>query len=227
MSDERRSSHQYEITAKLRVSENDEERIREFLSKILRVKGNRLLSGLHLTVYQARRPLAGLHDTSQFVSLAVPTVETRFMTLVPGGENPRDGVDSRTAPIGIRVTRRNPAISEIQRLRANCFQFETREAIGVRKRTTAWTNCFGSRNYQPHIQLLKEYHKIAIPLGEVGDLFRSEIQEIRFDEFQVETRQRVNGEWTIIDNKDWRQASTPVLTQKEATLLRNDIIAAP
>ena len=67
--------------------------------------------------------------------------------------------------------------------------------VGTPKRTTAWTNCFGSRNYQAHIQLLRPWHKVSATLSEIGKQFRSEMDEIEFDLFEIEARHRVDGDW--------------------------------
>ena len=190
-----RSSHEYEINAILWVSKDSEERIKAFLLETFGVKKNRLQSNLHLTVYHGRRPLPRLERKIEPVSITADATETRFMVLKPGGENPREGLDPRADPIGIRLTRRNQSTPEIQKLREQLYGLETKWVTGTRKSTTAWTNCFGSRHYQPHIQFLREWHKIEESLTKVGSLFRDEIKHIEFDRFQIETRRRVNGKW--------------------------------
>ena len=190
-----RSRHEYEINAILWVSEDSEERIKAFLLENFGVKKNRLQSRLHLTVYHGRRPLPRLRQRSETVSITANTAETRFMILKPGGENPRDSLEPRENPIGVRLTRRNQAIPEIQKLREQIYRLETKWVTGTRKSTTAWTNCFGSRHYQPHIQFLREWHKIEESLTEIGSLFRVQVEHIDFDQFQIEIRHRVNGKW--------------------------------
>ena len=190
-----RSRHDYQIYATLRVSKDSEERIKDFLLDTFRVKKNRLQSKLHLTVYHGRRPLPGLVQKSVPVSITADVAETRFMVLKPGGENPREGLDPRTDPIGIRLTRRNQAIPEIQKLRQEIYRLENKWVIGNRKFTTAWTNSFGSRHYQPHIQFLKDWHKVDESLTRVGSLFREQVDHINFDRFQIEICRWVNGEW--------------------------------
>ena len=112
-------------------------------------------------------------------------------------ENPRTQLDPQVLSVGIRLTRRNTAIPEIQKLREQVYRLETREVIGTRNRTTAWTNCFGSRHYQPHVQLLRPWHKVNATLAEVGDLFRTEVKEIEFDLFQIEARYRWMGSGVV------------------------------
>ena len=110
------------------------------------------------------------------------------MVLVPGAENPRDGIDSKIHSLGIRLTRRNTATPDIQKLKAQIYHLETKAVIGTRKRTSSSASSFGSRNYQPHIQLLRPWHKIDDTLTEIGNLFRNSVDEIEFDGFQIEAR---------------------------------------
>ena len=193
--DRPRQSHNFEINAILWVSEASEEQLRSFFVDALGIKKSRLQASLHLTVYHGRRVLPTLTEQDEAVSVVLPTVETRFMVLAPGGENPRDSLDPNSLPVGIRLTKRNPAVPAIQDLRRQIYSKENKRVLGQRPRTTAWRNAFGSRHYQPHIQLLKPWHKVGAQLTEVGDLFRSKIDLIEFDRFQVEARHRVNGRW--------------------------------
>ena len=213
-------SHTYEVNAILRVSKECEDQIKTFFLESYSVRKNRLQSNLHLTVYHGRRVLPGLQQRNQPVCITADVCETRFMVLDPGGENPRAELDPQALSVGIRLTRRNTAIPEIQKLRKQVYRLETKGVIGTRKRTTAWTNCFGSRNYQPHVQLLRPWHKVNATLVEVGDLFRTEVKEIEFDLFQIEVRHRVDGQLVIVDMVEPRQVGTPVITHREATELK-------
>ena len=188
-------AHEYEVNAMLRVSSECEQQITDVVVEQLGVKRSRIQSDLHLTVYHGRRRLPGLRDMSLPVDIVIDTAETRFMVLAPGGENPRFELDPGSLSVGIRVTKRNPAVADIQRLRENVYQFETAAVIGSRKRTTAWTNCFGSRHYQPHIRLLKPWSKIQRDLTELGQVFRSEIEKLHMDVFCIESRNRIGGGW--------------------------------
>ena len=190
-------NHKYEVNAMLRVAKASEDRIRTFFTKCFSIKANRVKSNFHLTVYHGRRPLPGLLDQVKAVQVTATTSETRLMVLAPGGENPRSGIDPRNSSVGIRLTKRNPAILEIQKLRERIYRLETRNVVGTRRRTTAWTNCFGSRNYQPHIQLLRPWHKLDATLTEAGSRFRSEIDQIDFDLFEIEIRLREDGQWVV------------------------------
>ena len=190
-------SHKYEINALLRVSKRSEDRIGNFFAEHYNLKRGRFRSGLHLTVYHGRRPLPGLQPGIETCRISASTSETRFMLLVPGGENPRDELDAHVHPVGVRLTKRNPAIPDVQKLRRQIYRLETKVAVGTRKPTTAWTNCFGSRHYQPHIELLRRWHKVKASLTEIGSLFRTEVNDIEFDQFQVEERHRVADEWIV------------------------------
>lgn len=188
-------THSYEINVILHVSEDCESRIKAWLLECVQVRLGRVKSNLHLTIYHGRRPLPGLIEHRSSVDIVAPTDETRFMVLAPGGEYPRDSIDPRQYSVGLRLTRRNAAVSEIQRIREQIYERETREIVGSRKPTTAWTNCFGARNYQPHIQLLKPWHKVEASLSEIGSSFRSAIHEISFDTLTIDSRNRIDGQW--------------------------------
>ena len=190
-------AHSYEVNAFLKVSEECEQRITDFFLEQFRLRPGRVQSNMHLTVYHGRKRLPGLREMSVPVNILVDTTETRFMVLAPGGENPRDELDPGSLSVGIRLTKRNPAVADIQRLRENVYRFETRTATGSRRPTTAWTNAFGSRHYQPHIQVLKPWSKIQRNLTEVSELFRSKIRTISLDVFSVESRNRVDGGWVV------------------------------
>ena len=190
-------AHNYEVNAMLRVSEATENLIRAFFLETHGVRHNRLSTDLHLTVYHGRRPLPSLSQTCRPTRIIADTDETRFMVLAPGGENPRPELDPRKLSVGVRLTRRNRAIDDIQRLRESVYRFETPEIVGKRKATTVWTNCFGSRHYQPHIQLFRPWHKTDSELSEIGANFRSEIDHIEFDLFQIEFRHRMDGDWMV------------------------------
>ena len=201
-------THNYEVNAMLRVSKTSEEQIRTFFSETYGVRRNRLQTDLHLTVYHGRRQLPGLSEICRPVRVIVNTAETRFMVLAPGGENPRHNLAPSSHSVGIRITRRNPAVSEIQHLRESIYRLETKNVVGTRSRTTAWTSCFGSRHYQPHVQLLRPWNKLDVDLTEIGARFRSEIAHIKFDLFQIEVRLRVDGQW-VVANRTSHEGTTP------------------
>ena len=178
-------NYDYEIYALLWVSRRSTNIIRDLLSCECKIPVKAIERKLHLTVYHGRRKLPGLTSYSRAVSIVADSLETRFMVFAPGGENPRPGLEPSRRSVGIRLTRRNQAIEGIQNLRTDISRFETKDVIGSRKPTSAWTNCFGARHYQPHIKLLHPGSKIDYNLTKLGEIFRSEINEIEFDRFQV------------------------------------------
>ena len=213
-------SHLYEINAMLRVSASSEDQIRAFFSEVIGVKKKSLLSDLHLTVYPGRRPIPGLREGKQVVRIVADTTEIRFMPLAPGGENPRDDINPRTHPLGIRFTKRNTAIEQIQILRQQIIRLETKVVRGTRNPTTAWRNAFGSRRYEPHVSLLRPWYKIKESIAEIGTRFREEIQEIEFDVYQIEARHRVNGKWVVDSSIKPQRNPMQAITREEADRLK-------
>ena len=145
---------------------------------------------MHLTVYYASRLLPGLSRDKQTrrVQIEADVLETRFMPLVPGGENPRPDIDPASKSVGIRLTRRNQAIDDIQALRREMCELETPEMVGKRQRSTAWKSCFGAKKYQPHILFLRRGSGIDRDLRPIGTAFRSHIQKIEFNKYKVITK---------------------------------------
>ena len=190
MSVRSRKTHDYEVNAILMVSKQSEQAILDTLSRNCGILRRVLHSSLHLTVYHGRRHLPGLADEDRAVRIVAAVVESRFMVMAPGGENPKPGIDPRQRSIGIRLTKRNLAIEAIQELRAQVYQFETPQIVGRRAPTTAWNNCFGARHYQPHITLIRPGHKVDRDLTTLGADFRAELQEIEFDRFKIVQRAR-------------------------------------
>ena len=115
-------------------------------------------------------------------------METRFMPLAPGGEIPRPHIDPAKKPVGVCLTRRNQAIDEIRALRSEMCELETPEVVGERQPSTAWKSCFGAKRYQPHIVFLRPESGIDRDLHPLGASFRSQIQKIEFNKYEVITR---------------------------------------
>ena len=183
-------THNYEVYATLWVTRTCEKQIARLLLDKCNIPQNAIQHGLHLTVYYGRRPLPGLVEENRLVRINANIDETRFMVLAPGGENPRPELEPSRRSVGIRLTRRNQAIAEIQQLRKSIYQLETSELIGNRTATTAWKSCFGSRHYQPHIKLLRPGSGINRDLTEIGRIFRSEIEQIEFGKFQIRCKDK-------------------------------------
>ena len=145
---------------------------------------------MHLTAYYASRLLPGLSRDKQTrrVQIEADVMETRFMPLVPGGESPRPDIDPASKSVGIRLTWRNQAIDEIQALRREMCELETPEVVGERQRSTARRSCFGAKKYRPHILFLRRGSGIDRDLQPLGIAFRSQIQKIEFNKYEVITK---------------------------------------
>ena len=178
----------YEVNAILWVSGDCEEQISRFLFDELGVRQGAIQRWMHLTVYHGRRPLPGLMEGTSLVRVTANTDETRFMVLAPGGENPKPELVPGRRSVGIRLTRRNQAINEIQQLRKIVYQLETQQVVGKRHSTTPWRNCFGARHYQPHIKLLKPGNRVGRDLTIIGRSFRDKIELVEFDRFEITSK---------------------------------------
>ena len=183
-------NYKYEVYALLWVSHQCEEMIKHFLLYDCKIPKRAISNKLHLTVYYGRRQLPGLVPNLQTIDVVANTLETRFMVLAPGGENARPEIEPNQRSVGIRLTKRNNAIDEIQRLRSGVYCYETPEIIGSRKPTSSWKNCFGSRHYQPHIKLLWPNSEIESDLSIIGEKFRSKMNSISFDRFEIVSRSK-------------------------------------
>lgn len=181
------SQNRIEVYALLWLTRECEGRIRDFLHSA-GVPISAIRGGLHLTVYYARRWLPGLSLMTKRVAIKADVFETRFMVLAPGGENPRPELNPARRSVGIRLTKRNSAIAQIQEMRRSIYELETPRVVGTRKRTTAWTNCFGARHYQPHITLLRPGSEIERDLRPLGESFRSAFNEISFGKYEIKVR---------------------------------------
>lgn len=137
-----RKQHNFQTYALLWVSKNSQQEIKQILIYECEIPNSAIQRDMHLTVYHGRRLLPGLVPYYDFVQIVANVAETRFMLFVPGGENPRREIVSSMHSVGIRFTKRNVAIDEIQKLRAKTCQFETEEVIENRTPTSAWKNCF-------------------------------------------------------------------------------------
>ena len=176
--------NRYSIFALLWVKEESEALIHEFLAS-KGIPRRAFQKETHLTVYHGRRPLQGISPYHSPVEISADVSETRFMVMAPGGENPRPELDPKHKSVGIRLKKTNRAIAQIQELRARIYRLETPKVIGTRRPTTAWTNCFGARHYQPHIKLIHPGSNIDRDLTPLGNAFRSSIESFDFDRFEI------------------------------------------
>ncbi len=178
-----------EVYALLYLTRRCEMSITEFFCSY-GVPASAIQSGMHLTVYYAQRKLPGLQDrqSSRLIAIEADSKETRFMVLAPGGENPRSELDPGRKSVGIRLTKRNVAIREIQFLRRQMISLETPQVVGSRNPSTEWTSCFGARHYQPHVKFLRSGSGIDRDLTLLGQEFRSHFSTIEFGKFSIFAR---------------------------------------
>lgn len=183
-----RAPHRHEIYALLWVTKACEARIRGLLVEAGGIPEDAVQRGLHLTVYYARRWLPGVELINRPVRISANAAETRFMVLAPGGENPRRDLVPSHRSVGIRLTKRNSAMAEIQELRMSLCRFETPSVLGCRRPTTKWRSAFGASNYQPHIKLLQPGSSVGDDLTVLGRFFREELEQIDFGRFEIRLR---------------------------------------
>lgn len=145
---------------------------------------------MHLTVYRADCLLPDLPVGTQTrrERIEADVEETRFMVFAPGGIVAQPHIDPAKKSVGIRLTRRNQAIEEIQTLRSHMCDLETPEVIGDGRPSTASTSCFGPKDYLPHIVFLRPGSGVDRDLKPLGALFRSQIRTIEFDRYEITSR---------------------------------------
>ena len=180
-----RTTRPYRVFGLLWVTRKSEAEISSLLNRECGIPSDAIQRGLHLTVYEARRPIPGIVADRRPVKFAADIAETRFMVLAPGGENPRPELEPTRRSVGIRLTRRNLAIDGILALRRNLYIRETAEVTKGRKATTDWTNAFGARHYQPHIKLLRPGSGVDRDLTKIGEVFRDQMGHIEFGKFEI------------------------------------------
>jgi hypothetical protein len=117
--------------------------------------------------------MPGLLTRVEPIELVIPTAETRFMVMAPGGENPRADLEPANRKVGIRIQRRNPARAAIDEFRDRIMFYETKTVLGA-------------RYFQPHMAVLRAGSGIDGDLTKVGSVFRTQIGALRFDRFSVE-----------------------------------------
>jgi hypothetical protein len=179
---------QFEIWSFLRVSEKSIYEIHDFFRNEYNVSPKFILSKLHLTVYHSRRPMPNLQESDEICYHSIGTLDTRFMVLAPGGENPRPDLIPAQKKIGIRIKKDSEFRTTINEYRNLLLMHESSRVLGIRKPSSNTRNAFGARNFQPHISFLKAGSGVKKNLTEIGENFRNTIQEIYFDKFIVQKR---------------------------------------
>jgi len=177
--------NQYEVWAQFYVSRNCVDEIHSFFRREYRIAPEFLISNLHLTIYHSRRPMFSLSEIIQNCNLSIDTMDTRFMVLVPGGENPRPEIVPRNQKIGVRIKKNSEFRTVIDEYRKSLLIHENQQVLGKRNPSTRVKNAFGARNFQPHISILKSGNGVITDLTEIGNNFRDFVPEIKFDKFII------------------------------------------
>ena len=168
--------HEIEVWASLMLSDSDCVRVRDFFVSRFRLKARVVVPKMHITVYHARRLLPGLAPLSEEVNLVIPSFETRFMVMAPGGENPRPDLEPAKSKVGIRIHKQSPAIAKINTYRSRLLAYETKDALGCRRPSGLKVS---------HMTLLKSRSGIQRDLTSVGSTFRETIGDLYFDRFEI------------------------------------------
>jgi hypothetical protein len=179
---------QFEVWAQFRVARKSVLEIHDFFCAEYKISPQFLIPNLHLTIYHSRRPMPGVEELIKSCHLSIDTLETRFMVLAPGGENPRQDLIPAEKKVGIRIHKSSKFRDKILEYRKQFFLHETPRVLGIRKPSSKSRNAFGARSFQPHIAILKSGSRITADLTGVGDNFRDFVQEIHFDKFIINKR---------------------------------------
>ena len=124
---------QYSVWATAHRHGKSEQKLRNFFNQIVGIPTSLIKREMHVTVYHARRNIRTLSNTTETVSFAIPGSELRMMAMAPGGENPRNDIDTSRCMIGLRIRRANGACAAIEELRERFYCHETIDVLGARK----------------------------------------------------------------------------------------------
>lgn len=158
------------LWAQIFLSKNDCERIRRFFISDIGIREEYLIYRLHLTCYYSKVIFPEILPEERKIQIVIPATETRFMVMIPGGENPIEGVHPGMNKVGIRI-KNCTALKEIIDLRNELSKYETPELLNGRKHSNSKKSAFGRFCFQPHISLLKPGNGITNDLTVVGKLF--------------------------------------------------------
>jgi len=179
---------QFEVWAQFRVSKRSMVEIHNFFKQEYAISPEFLVPNLHVTIYHSRRPMPKLEEMEKSCHFSIDTLDTRFMVLAPGGENPRPHLIPGRRKVGIRIKRTSNFRKIIHEYRCLFLPHETEKVLGSRKPSSSSRNAFGARSFQPHISILKGGSGIISNLSEVGENFREIVHEIYFDRFLIRKR---------------------------------------
>jgi hypothetical protein len=176
---------EHAVWALLFMSRASQDHLKAFFRENLGIDEAYIEPNIHLTVYHARRKLPGIAPARERVSVIVEPASWRFMTMAPGGENPRPDIDARRTKIGLRIQRKSDACVQIHLLRSRFYAPEARILAPERSPSAKRRNAFGARYYQPHITVLKSRSGIDPDLSKAGVQLRASVPPLEFDQFVV------------------------------------------
>jgi hypothetical protein len=176
---------EHAVWALLFMSRASQEHLKTFFREGLGIGDAYIEPNIHLTVYHARRKLPGITPACERVSIIVEPAFWRFMTMAPGGENPRPDIDAGRSKIGLRIQRKSAAYSQILGLRSRFYAPEASILAPERSPSAERRNAFGARHYQPHITVLKGRSGIDPDLSKAGVQLRASVPPLEFDQFVV------------------------------------------
>lgn len=186
-------AHTIEVWAQLFLSDQDSVRISDFFTSEVGLKRSCIVRRMHITVYHARRPMLGVLSGSESTNVLLPTAETRFMVLAPGGENPRPELHPAIRMVGIRVHKQSSSLAAVLGFRDRLLQCESERILGARAPSTLTRSAFGARHFQPHMAILKAGSGIDRDLTLVGVPFRAALGNLTFDRFTISVVRRAAG----------------------------------
>ncbi len=169
------------IWSYLTLSKRSELEIVDFFENEYGIHSDYIVNNMHLTIYHCRRNIYEIENKVQNIYFTIDTLDTRFMVLAPGGENPRPNLIPANKKCGIRIKKNSEFKIYLNNLREPFIELEQKLRFKNRKHSTFNKNAFGARNYQPHISLLKAGSGIMTDLTDIGTNFREQIIELEFD----------------------------------------------
>jgi hypothetical protein len=215
-----------EVWAQLWLCQKDCLWVRKFLAATEMVDCASIVNRLHLTVYHARGPMPGITALSEPANMILPTIETRFMVMKPGGEVAQPNVLPGDHKVGIRVQKCNIAYPDIQEFRARLLEFETPSVLGRCRPSTANRSAFGAPRFQPHMTILRPGNFLGADLTNLGEMFRREIRELTYDRFSIDVKLRLAEPAAAEEDAHKRsehQSSTRLATELRRALLHPEV----
>jgi hypothetical protein len=195
-----------EIWAQLLLRSEDSLRICTFFAKEPGINVSCVSRRMHLTVYFALGRMPGVVPLSEKICITVPTIDTRFMLMTPGGEVAKPGAEPTNHKIGIRIQKPSVAMVAINEFRARLVRHESKEVLGSRASTSRNRSAFGAPRFQPHMTVLEPDNGAPLDLTPMGTRFRGTLSDLTFDEFVIDITQRGRRfqNWQVDLHQKWK-----------------------